>query len=98
VASTSDIEILERFQSKVLRMIVDAPWYVPNTIIRRRLQTPTVTEEIHHYTSQCSVPLSVHPNNIAANLMAQPNNKRLWRHMPKDLPTRLESVTVLFIA
>jgi hypothetical protein len=31
-ASTSDIEILERFQSKSLRMIVDAPWYVPNTV------------------------------------------------------------------
>jgi hypothetical protein len=24
--STSNIEILERFQSKVLRIIVDAPW------------------------------------------------------------------------
>jgi hypothetical protein len=32
-ASTSNIEILERFQSKALRMIVDAPWYVPNTVI-----------------------------------------------------------------
>jgi hypothetical protein len=30
-ASTSNFEILERFQSKVLRMIVDAPWYVPNS-------------------------------------------------------------------
>jgi hypothetical protein len=28
-ASTSNIEILERFQSKALRMVVDAPWYVP---------------------------------------------------------------------
>jgi hypothetical protein len=34
-ASTSNIEILERFQSKVLRIIVDAPWYVPNSLIRR---------------------------------------------------------------
>jgi hypothetical protein len=33
-ASTSNIEILERFQSKVLRMITDAPWYVPNVILR----------------------------------------------------------------
>jgi hypothetical protein len=33
-ASTSKIEILENFQSKALRMIVDAPWYVPNTLIR----------------------------------------------------------------
>jgi hypothetical protein len=37
-ASTSNIDILERFQSKALRMIVDAPWYVPKTVIRRNLQ------------------------------------------------------------
>jgi hypothetical protein len=29
-ASTSNIEIVERFQSKAL-CITDAPWYVPNT-------------------------------------------------------------------
>jgi hypothetical protein len=33
-ASTSNIEILERFQSKVLRIIVDTPWYFPNSLIR----------------------------------------------------------------
>jgi hypothetical protein len=32
-ASTSNIEILKRFQSKALRMIVDAPWYVPNMVV-----------------------------------------------------------------
>jgi hypothetical protein len=34
MASTSNIEILEHFQSEVLCMIVDAPWYMkgsPNT-------------------------------------------------------------------
>jgi hypothetical protein len=39
-ASTANIEILEHFQSKTLRMIVDAPWYVPNTAIRMDLQIP----------------------------------------------------------
>jgi hypothetical protein len=34
-ASTSNINILGRFQSKALHMIVDAPWHVPNTLIRR---------------------------------------------------------------
>jgi hypothetical protein len=34
-ASTSNIELLERFQSKAVRMIVDTPWYVPNTLIWR---------------------------------------------------------------
>jgi hypothetical protein len=33
-ASTSNIEILERFQSEAFGMIVDTPWYVPNTVIR----------------------------------------------------------------
>jgi hypothetical protein len=33
MASTSNIDMLERFQSKTLRMIVDTPWYVPNTVI-----------------------------------------------------------------
>jgi hypothetical protein len=32
-ASTSNIEILQRFQSKVLCMIVDTPWYIPNSLI-----------------------------------------------------------------
>jgi hypothetical protein len=45
-ASTSNIEIPESFQSKALRVIVDAPWYVLNTVIRRDLQIPTVKEEI----------------------------------------------------
>jgi hypothetical protein len=37
IAYTSNIEILERFQLKDLCMIVDAPWYVPNTVIQRDL-------------------------------------------------------------
>jgi hypothetical protein len=56
--STSNIEILEHFQSKALRMTVGAPWYVPNTVIRRDLQIPTVKEEIRSYSSQYSARLS----------------------------------------
>jgi hypothetical protein len=43
-------------------MIVDAPWYVPNTVIRRDLQTPTDKEEIRRYSSQYSFRLSAKPN------------------------------------
>jgi hypothetical protein len=87
-ASTSSLEILERFQSKALRMIVDAPCYVPNTVIRRDLQIPTVKEEIRRYSSQYSARLSVHPNDLIVNLMELPDNRRLRRHLPNDLPTR----------
>jgi hypothetical protein len=74
-ASTSNIEILERFQTKALWMIVEASWYVPNTVIRRNLQIPTVKEEIRCYSSQYSAHLSVHTNGLTANLTGLPDNK-----------------------
>jgi hypothetical protein len=87
-ASTVNIEILECFQSKALRMIVDAPWYVPNMAIQRDLQTPTAKEEICSNSSQYRARLSAHSNNLVLNLMEQPDNRRLRRHLPNDLPTK----------
>jgi hypothetical protein len=87
-ASTSNIEILELFQSKALHMIVDAPRYVPNTVIPRDLQIPTVKEEIRRYSSQYSARLKAHPNDLIVNLITLPDNRRLRRHLPNDLPTR----------
>jgi hypothetical protein len=88
MASTSNIETLEHFQSKVLSMTVDAPWYMPNMLIRRYLQTPTVKEEIRPYRSQYSARLSIHSNKLVVNLMAHTNNRRCQRDLPNDLPTR----------
>jgi hypothetical protein len=87
-ASTSNIEILERFQSKALCMIVDAPWYVPNTLIRRDLHISTVKEEIRRYSSHYRAHLLTHPNNLAVNLLGLPDNRRLWQYLPNDLPAR----------
>jgi hypothetical protein len=66
------------------RTLVRAECGYPN-----RLKTPTVKEEIHHFSSQYSGSLSLHPNDLVENLMAQHDNKRLRRHLPNDLPTRL---------
>jgi hypothetical protein len=86
--SNSNIEILERFQSKAFRMIVDAPWHVPNTVIQSDIQIPTVKEEIRCYSSQYSARLSAHPNDLIVNLTELPDNRRLLRYLPNDLPTR----------
>jgi hypothetical protein len=69
-------------------MIVDAPWYVPNTLIRRDLQIPSVKKKISHYSSHYSALLTAHPNDILLTFLEQPEHKRLPRHMPNDLPTR----------
>jgi hypothetical protein len=86
-ASTSNTEILERPRYKVLRKIVDAPWYVPNTVIWSDPKTPTVKKEILHDSSQYSSRLSVHSNDLVVDLIAQPDNRRLRRHMSNYLPT-----------
>jgi hypothetical protein len=49
---------------KALHMIVDAFWDVPNMVIRRNLQTPTVKEEICHHSSQYNAHLSTCPKEI----------------------------------
>jgi hypothetical protein len=86
-AYASNIDNLERFQSKILRVIVDTPWYMPNMFIQTDLKIPTVKGEIRHYSSQYSAHLSEHPNDLVVHLMAQ-TNRRLRRHSPKVLPTR----------
>jgi hypothetical protein len=71
-------------------MIVDATWYVPNAVIRRDLQIPTVKEEIRRYSSQYSARLSAHPNGLIVNLIELPDNRRLRRHLLNDLPIRFQ--------
>jgi hypothetical protein len=87
-ASSSNIENLERFQSKVLRMITDAPWSVPNAIIRQDLQLTTVKEEISQWSSQYSAHLLAHRNDLTTHLTQAPDHRRLKRYMSIDLTTR----------
>jgi hypothetical protein len=88
-ASTSNIEILEHFQSKALRLLVDAPWYVPNHRIRRDLHLPSVKDEIC-CLSHRPTRLTTHPNDQVLVLLTLPGPWRLRRHLPNDLPSRFE--------
>jgi hypothetical protein len=87
-ASTSNIEILERFQSKALHIIVDASWYVPNNHIHRDLQISSVKEEICRYSYQYGARLSTHPNDQILTLIELSGNRHLRRHVSNDLPDR----------
>jgi len=77
-ASNSNIDILERFQSKVLRIITDAPWYVPNTVIRRDLKVSSLRQEVRNYSVTYRHRLDDHPNSLAKSLFQGPApNRRL---------------------
>jgi hypothetical protein len=58
-------------------MITDPPWYVPNTVIWKDLQIPTVKQEISRYSYNYSKRLSVHPNELILNLQELPETRRL---------------------
>jgi hypothetical protein len=94
--STSNIEIFERFQSKALRIIKDAPWYVPNTMIQKGVHILTVENEISRLVAVCLVATTntasasaCTKNGLILNHQEPPETRRLRRHLPTDLLTRL---------
>jgi hypothetical protein len=58
------------------------------TIFRKDLSCPTVKEEIRRYSSHYGVRLRTHPNHLAVNPLRLPDNRRLRRFLPTDLPDR----------
>jgi hypothetical protein len=88
--SNSDLETLERFQSKVLRIITDVPWYMPNAIIKRDLQIPTIKQEARKYSTNYRKRIDAHPKNLANALFKeQLGTRRLKRLYPADLVTNV---------
>ena len=88
-ASNSNIEILQRFQSKTLRSLIDAPWYVTNETIHRDLKIPTVKEEIAKYSNRYIKRINKRRNPLIAKLLNTSDQiRRLKKHYPLDLSTR----------
>lgn len=84
----TNIDVLERFQAKVLRAIVNAPWYVKNEVIRRDLHIRSVKETVTECSKRYHKRLQDHPNLLAKSLFHQNQPRRLKRHKPSDLLTR----------
>jgi hypothetical protein len=82
-----------RFQSKGLRLITDAPWYVPNAVIRNDLQILTIKEEITPLSSKYSAGLNTHTNHLVTQLSHPPAFLRLRKLLPSDLPYRFTKNT-----
>ena len=73
-------------QAKILRTIVNAPWYVRNEDIRRNLGIPTVKEEISRYSEKYKLRIATHINRLAAETYKTINmDRRLKRKHPADL-------------
>lgn len=87
--SNSNIKILQRYQSKTLRLITNAPWFVTNDNIHNDLRIPKVKEEINKFSERYLNRLSNHSNILAINLLDDSDEiRRLKRFHVLDLPFR----------
>ena len=68
-ASNSNIEILQRFQSKTLRSLLNAPWYVTNETIHRDFKIPTIKDEIHKSRSKYQFRLGRRPKRTCETVL-----------------------------
>ena len=96
-ASQSNIEILQRVQNKILRMVTKAPWYVPNHVLHSDLQIPTIREEITRLSTNYKAKRIVHPNKLISILFVKHGQGRLHRYLPLDLQTRFKQNLELYI-
>ena len=88
-ASNSNIEILQRFQSKTLRSLIDAPWYVTNEIVHCDLKILTVKEEISKFSNRYNIRVNNHQNPLVTQLIDTTDQiRRLKRYYPLDLNIR----------
>ncbi|XP_060662116.1 uncharacterized protein LOC132795433 [Drosophila nasuta] len=64
-ASNSNIDIVQRAQSNILRTITGAPWYVRNENIQRDLNILPAKEVIAEQKKKYFTKLLLHPNHLA---------------------------------
>jgi hypothetical protein len=83
----SNTKIIQRLQSKFLRSVTRAPWYVSNFTIHNDLQIPFVIEEIHRLSTNYHQSILGHNNRLVVEISNPPTvRRRLKRQWPSDLP------------
>jgi hypothetical protein len=83
-ASNSNIEIIQRYQSKILREITNAPWYVTNHTLHSDLHTPYVREVFQERIDTHRTAIATHSNPLMAPLLHLPITRRLKRRWTLD--------------
>jgi hypothetical protein len=75
----------------VLRIIAEAPWYVPSTVLHKDLGIPSIREEIKNSSKKYKDRLQTHPNDLATNVFDDEGEvRRLKKFKQSDLSTRFD--------
>jgi len=76
-ATKSNLVIIQRSQSKILRAIANVPWYVTNHKLHTYFNIPYVSDVIHERINKHHIKLEAHPNPLLEPLLQPVNNRRL---------------------
>ena len=82
----SNRDIIQRFQNKVLRNMVNAPWYVRNGDIQRDLRMDTVDSVVKKFARSHEDRLHQHVNPEALQLL---DNSQIVRRLKRTKPFEL---------
>jgi hypothetical protein len=80
-ASKSNTSIIQRSQSKILRIIIDAPWYVSNATLYADLGIYSVQDVIQQRSNKHHNKIKNHENPLL-NMLLVRDNRRLKRNWP----------------
>jgi len=87
------LKIIQQFQSKLLRTVVNAPWYVSNQLLHNDLHMPSITEEIQRAVTKYNMKTYNHANDLIEHLYNNgPIDRRLRRTWPADLLQRRHDI------
>ena len=85
-SKNSNFNLIQKFQNKLLREIVNAPWYIRNADIHRDLRLDEVSEVRKKMAKKHTTRLETHINSEASKLaFNQISLRRLKRTKPGDL-------------
>jgi uncharacterized protein YeeX (DUF496 family) len=85
-ASESNIQVVQRYQNKVLKCIANAPWYVRNSDLHRDLGIETVADIITKFANSHEKRLQNHIIIEASRLLNVNNlTRRIKRKKPFEL-------------
>jgi hypothetical protein len=92
-ASKSRIAKMQRSQSKILRMMTNAPWYVIIQTLHDDLNVPFIKHVIQENRINHHDKLGNHSNPILQSLPEQRQIRRLKKLWPADLIDEEDSLT-----
>ena len=76
-ASNTSVDLIQRAQSKILRSMTGAPWYIRNKNIHNDLEVPLVKDEFEKTREKYALKLRQHPNPLARLLTTTQSQSRL---------------------